>query len=138
MSSIVLHLYTTFTGFTKCGLTTSVPSKQQAGSNNRHGMVHNVAEPPPRVFRRIHVLLPSSAPATQADSLWAQLVEDSRALLAQHDGVQHPRGPAAGPSCTSTTEGASLEFDSELSESGEPERCLTVQSASSHCVDRSP
>ena len=78
-------------------------------------MVHNVAEPPPRVFRRIHVLLPSSVPATQADSLWAQLVEDSRALLAQHDGVQHPRGP-------STTEGASLEFDSELSESGEPER----------------
>ena len=85
-------------------------------------MVHNVAEPPPRVFRRIHVLLPSSAPATQAHSLWAKLEEDSRALLAQHDGVQHPRGPAAGPSCTSTTEGASLEFDSELSESGEPER----------------
>ena len=129
MSSIVLHLYTTFTGFTKCGLTTSVPSKQQAGSNNRHGMVHNVAEPPPRVFRRIHVLLPSSAPATQADSLWAQLVEESRALLAQHDDVQHPHG-------ASTTEGASLEFDSELSESGEPERWLTLQSASSHCVDR--
>ena len=95
--------------------TTKKYTSKQAGSNNRHGMVHNVAEPPPRVFRRIHVLLPSSAPATQADSLWAQLVEESRALLAQHDDVQHPHG-------ASTTEGASLEFDSELSESGEPER----------------
>ena len=108
-----------------------VRSTKQAASglNNRHGMVHNVAEPPPRVSRRIHVLLPSSVPATQADSLWAQLVEESRALLAQHDDVQHPHG-------ASTTEGASLEFDSELSESGEPERWLTLQSASSHCVDR--
>ena len=108
-----------------------VRSTKQAASglHNRHGMVHNVAEPPPRVSRRIHVLLPSSVPATQADSLWAQLVEESRALLAQHDDVQHPHG-------ASTTEGASLEFDSELSESGEPERWLTLQSASSHCVDR--